>query len=64
LEDIKSGKGLPAEKADAPPKYEVRLAGKVFASYRRLCAACTTAVDALLTDVATKRTKKTSVRKG
>lgn len=60
-EDIKSGKYQP-EKSDGPPKYEIKVAGKVVCSYKRLCAACEAAVAKQVTDIAKKREKKTSTR--
>lgn len=60
-EDIKSGKYVP-EKNDGPPKFEIKVAGKVVASYKRLCAACDAAITKQVTDISKKREKKTSTR--
>lgn len=60
IEDVKAGKLPPAE---APVRYELKMQGKVVASYRRLCAACETAVSKMFEEVSRKRTKKTSTRR-
>lgn len=60
VEEIKAGK-LPVDKADAP-KIEVRVGGKVVASYKRLCAACEASVTKAIEDISKKREKKTSKR--
>lgn len=62
-EDIKTGKYQP-EKTDGPPRVEIKMAGKVVASYRYLCTACDAAVAKAVQDIGSKREKKTSVRTG
>lgn len=61
VDDIKAGK-LPVEKADAAPKYEIKVAGKVVASFKRLCTACEEQVAKAVEDIGKKREKKTSKR--
>lgn len=61
-EDIKSGKlGTPAP-PNKPPKYEMRINGKVAFSYDHLCPGCENLISRSIDDMGKKREKKTSRR--
>jgi hypothetical protein len=60
-EDIKTNKYAP-QKADAPPRYQISVAGKVTASYSNLCDPCEQQVSKAITEIAKKREKKSSTR--
>lgn len=61
-EDIKKGSAGAPPPANKPPKYEMKIDGKVAFSYSHLCPACDHVITKAIDDMGKKREKKTSRR--